>query len=382
MRRAIIALCVLAAVLECAAGDQWRNMLMARHRAAAGTDVGFRVTFLTGTTPTNIVLHASYTGPATAAAALYDAGDGVWRAYTANTISNVTGYVAFKGNWLNAAGGYQGMFYSTFASAAYTCKFSGALETTPTAFSSCYRDIFRGCTAVTAIEDNPLPILTGTPAASMFAYACYDMYGVTGSLPAGFMDTSGLTGTPAASMFAYACYDMSGVTALPAGFMDTSGLTGTPAASMFAYACYNMYGVTGSLPTGFLDTSGLTGAPAESMFRLACYNMYGVTALPTGFMDTSGLTGAPAEHAFRYACYFMSGVTNAYTFNMSSNITFDSTNVVTLTAGFANMPKWGGQVMWGTNVLVEAIPIPSADIDTFQGSTNMPNYSTINANWK
>ena len=324
--------------------------LIQRRRAAAGTDVGFRVTFLTGTTPTNIVLHASYTGPATAAAALYDAGDGVWRAYTANTISNVTGYVAFKGNWLNAAGGYQGMFYSTFASAAYTCKFSGALETTPTAFSSCYRDIFRGCTAVTAIEDNPLPILTGTPASAMFERACYLMSGVTGSLPA--------------------------------GFMDTSGLTGTPAASMFAYACYNMYGVTGSLPTGFLDTSGLTGAPAESMFRLACYNMYGVTALPTGFMDTSGLTGAPAEHAFRYACYFMSGVTNAYTFNMSSNITFDSTNVVTLTAGFANMPKWGGQVMWGTNVLVEAIPIPSADIDTFQGSTNMPNYSTINANWK
>ena len=284
MRRAIIALCVLAAVLECAAGDQWRNMLMARHRAAAGTDVGFRVTFLTGTTPTNIVLHASYTGPATAAAALYDAGDGVWRAYTANTISNVTGYVAFKGNWLNAAGGYQGMFRSTFESAAYTCKFSGALETTPTAFASCYREIFRECTAVTAIEDNPLPILTGTP--------------------------------------------------------------------------------------------------ATDMFRLACYNMSGVTALPAGFMDTSGLTGTPAGSMFLAACADMTGVTNAYTFNMSSNITFDSTNVATLASGFANMPKWGGQVMWGTNVLVEAIPIPSADINTFAGSTNMPNYSTINANWK
>ena len=35
MRRALIALCVLAAVLECAAGDQWRNMLMARHRSEA-----------------------------------------------------------------------------------------------------------------------------------------------------------------------------------------------------------------------------------------------------------------------------------------------------------------------------------------------------------
>jgi hypothetical protein len=35
------------------------------------------------------------------------------------------------------------------------------------------------------------------------------MGGVTGSLPAGFMDTSGLTGAPAASMYMYACYDMS-----------------------------------------------------------------------------------------------------------------------------------------------------------------------------
>ena len=380
MRRALIALCVLAAVLECAAGDQWRNMLMARHRAAAATDVGFRVTFLTGTTPTNIVLHASYTGPATPAAALYDAGDGVWRAYTSRTISNVTGYAAFKGNWLNAAGGYEYMFKSAFQSAAYTCKFSGALETTPTAFASCYKEIFQDCTAVKAIEDNPLPILTGTPAASMFRSACYNMTGVT-ALPTGFLDTSGLTGTPAVSMFNAACYGMSGVTSLPAGFLNTSGLTGTPGAHMFTAACNGMNKVT-ALPTGFLDTSGLTGTPAASMFNAACYNMSGVTSLPAGFMDTSGLTGAPAAHMFYSACNSMSGVTNAYTFNMSSNITFDSTNVATLAYGFATMPKWGGQVMWGTNVLVEAIPIPSADINTFAGSTNMPNYATINANWK
>ena len=269
MRRAIIALCVLAAVLECAAGDQWRNMLMARHRAAAGTDVGFRVTFLTGTTPTNIVLHASYTGPATAAAALYDAGDGVWRAYTANTISNVTGYVAFKGNWLNAAGGYQGMFYSTFA-AAYTCKFSGALETTPTAFSSCYRDIFRDCTAVTAIEDNPLPILTGTPAADMFRNACFGMSGVTGALPAGFMDTSGLTGTPATGMFQDACANMSGVNALSTGFLDTSGLTGTPATNMLAYSCYGMSSVTGgdiAIGANITLTSANVVGPLTSMMQ-------------------------------------------------------------------------------------------------------------------
>jgi len=86
---------------------------------------------------------------------------------------------------------------------------------------------------------------------------------------------------------------------------------------------------------------------------------------------------------FYAACQNMSGVTNAYVFNLGAGITFDSTNVVTaLTSAFRNMPSWGGQVMWGTNVLVEAIPIPNANTDTFLDSTNMPNYATINANWK
>ena len=285
MRRACIALCVLAAV-ACEASPM--RLLMARHRSAAA-DVGFRVTFLTGTTPTNIVLHASYTGPATAAAALYDAGDGVWRAYTANTISNVTGYVAFKGNWLNAAGGYAYMFKSAFQSAAYTCKFSGALET-PTTFTACYREIFFNCTAVTAIEDNPLPILTGATASLMFYYACYNMSGVTGALPA-------------------------------------------------------------------------------------------------GFMDTSGLTGAPATHMFNNACRLMSGVTNAYTFTISSNVSFTAANVGTdanvgpLSSAWRGMTLWPGTVTWGTNVLFSAIA-PSNRIYSIEGSTNVPGYAGFDANWK
>ena len=351
MRRACIALCVLAAV-ACEASPM--RLLMARHRSAAA-DVGFRVTFLTGTTPTNIVLHASYTGPATAAAALYDAGDGVWRAYTANTISNVTGYVAFKGNWLNAAGGYAYMFKSAFQSAAYTCKFSGALET-PTTFTACYREIFFNCTAVTAIEDNPLPILTGATASLMFYYACYNMSGVTG--------------------------------ALPAGFMDTSGLTGAPATHMFNNACRLMSGVTGALPTGFMDTSGLTGAPAANMFDSSCYGMSGVTgALPAGFMDTSGLTGAPATYMFNNACRLMSGVTNAYTFTISSNVSFTAANVGTdanvgpLSSAWRGMTLWPGTVTWGTNVLFSAIA-PSNRIYSIEGSTNVPGYAGFDANWK
>ena len=311
--------------------------------------VPFKVTFLTGLTPTNINLNGSWTGPARPNEALYDSGDGIWHTYTTRNIPVSGSYVQFAGDWRTSLGTYQAMFYDTFNTTNYTCSFSGSLRYTPTNFANCYQEVFRGNKAVVSIIDNPLPKLTGSPAVNMFRSACNGMTGVTN---------------------------------LPTGFMDTSGLTGSPAADMFHYACYNMSGVT-NLPTGFMDTSGLTGSPAAYMFYAACQNMSGVTNLPTGFMDTSGLTGSPAAYMFRYACSGMSGVTNAYVFNLGAGITFDSTNVVTaLTSAFRNMPSWGGQVMWGANVLVEAIPIPNANTDTFLGSINMPNYATINANWK
>ena len=98
-------------------------------------------------------------------------------------------------------------------------------------------------------------------------------------------------------------------------------------------------------------------------------------------MDTSGLSGAPVVNMFNSACGGMSSVTNAYTFNMSSNITWTSANVGNLNTAFANMPNWGGEVMWGTNVLALEIT-PDSQINTFTGSTNMPNYSIIDGNWK
>ena len=346
---------ILSLVLASTATAGVMPGLLAWRAANAVGIEGFRVTFLTGATPTNIVLHASYAEPAVAASALYDSGDGNWTAYTSRTIPVVGDYVAFKGDWRNAAGGYAYMFGVTFQSAAYTCKFNGALENTPSAFGSCYREIFRDCTAVVSIEDNPLPILTGAPATYMFYTACYNMSGVTG--------------------------------ALPTGFLDTSGLTGAPAVSMFHRACYNMSGVTGALPAGFLDASGLTGVPAASMFHQACYNMSGVTSLPTGFLDTSGLTGVPATYMFYAACYNMSGATNAYTFAISSNVTFDAVNVGTsatvgpLASAWRGMVNWPGTVMWGTNVLFSAIA-PSNRIYSIEGSTNVPGYAGFDANWK
>jgi len=373
----------------------------------------FRVTFLTGTIPTNIVLHADYTGPATAANALYDSGDGVWTAYTSKNIPVVGSYVAFAGDWRTAAGTYANMFHSTFQSAAYTARMSGMLTQKPSANASAYVYLFTDCTAITQIQDNPMPLLTGTPAGGMFGFACQNMSGVTGALPDGFMDTSGLTGAPAASMFYKACYGMSKVTSLPDGFMDTSGLTGAPAASMFQYACKNMTGVTSlpdgfmdisgltgapaasmlqgacqymskvtSLPDGFMDTSGLTGTPAVHIFYAACQGMGKVTSLPDGFMDTSGLTGTPAEYMYRFACDGMSGVTNAYTCNIGAGVTLNATNAVgQLYGAWQNMTEWPGTVMWGTNVLFSQFA-PTNRIYTIYGSTNVPGYDGFDTNWK
>jgi hypothetical protein len=391
--------------------------LFANRAAPPVTDTYFTVSFVTGTPPTNIVLHADYTGPATPAQALYDAGDGVWRAYTANNITmrGDRRYLKLRGDWRTAAGTYKGMFKSALAGAAYTCEFTGTLDYAATA-ASAYREIFRDCTKVTQIRDNPFQPIRGSPAASMFNSACSGMSGVTGSLPAGFMNTSGLTGSPAASMFANACIGMSGVTgSLPAGFLDTSGLTGSPAASMFYAACDGMSGVSGALPTGFLDTSGLTGSPAASMFYAACRSMSGVTgSLPTGFLDTSGLTGSPAANMFYYSCSGMSGVTGSLPsgfldtsgltgspaanmflsacngmskiasgdFNISANVTLTSANVVgPLTSAWRGMPLWTGQVYWGTNV-IHTVLTPDSDINTFANNTSMPGYATLNANWK
>ena len=380
----------------------------------------FRVTFLTGTFPTNIVLHADYAGPATAANALYDSGDGVWHEYTSKTIPVTGDYVAFRGDWRTAAGTYNSMFRSTFQSAAYTARMSGQLTQKPSTNASAYLALFRDCTAITEIQDNPMPLLTGAPGASMFQATCYNMTGVTGALPSGFMDTRGLTGAPAANMFNTSCYGMSGVTgALPEGFMDTSGLTGAPAANMFNYACSGMSKVT-SLPEGFMNTSGLTGAPAERMFSYALYMnpvSSSLKSLPEGFLDTRGLTGAPAVNMFLYSMLgltgvthlpdgicdmsqmtgtinglnstfrLMSSVTNAYVFHISSNVTITAANVGTsgesgpLASTWRGMTKWPGTVMWGTNVLFESFA-PSNRIYTISGSTNVPGYADFDANWK
>ena len=229
--------------------------------AAAGAKKGvgpFTITFLTGDFPASITLGAAYTGPGDASLAEYDPGDGEWRTYAGKTITRLGNYIAFRGDWSTSAGNYYNLFNDSLKSDAYTCDFSGAFTAYPN-HNSAYRQMFRNCTAVTAIRDNPVPVLTGAPAANMFDTMCFGMSGVTGELPSGFADTSGLTGAPGVFMLRYVCYGMSGVTGvLPMGFADTSGLTGAPAAGMFYQICFGMSGLTGgnlNLGTGITFTA-------------------------------------------------------------------------------------------------------------------------------
>ena len=128
-----------------------------------GSGVPFKVTFLTGLTPTNIVLNGAWTGPARPNEALYDSGDGIWHTYTTKNIPVSGSYVQFAGDWRTSLGTYQAMFYDTFNTTNYTCSFSGSLRYKPTNFASCYREVFRGNKAVVSIIDNPLPKLASLP---------------------------------------------------------------------------------------------------------------------------------------------------------------------------------------------------------------------------
>jgi hypothetical protein len=70
-------------------------------------------------------------------------------------------------------------------------------------------------------------------------------------------------------------------------------------------------------------------------------------------------------------------------FNMSSNITFATTNIASsMTNAFAGMTKWTGTVYWGTNRIYDAITNPATSAKVFLNSTNVPGYATMGANWK
>jgi hypothetical protein len=151
---------------------------------------------------------------------------------------------------------------------------------------------------------------------------------------------------------------------------------------MFVAVCYGMLNVTGQLPAGFLNTSNLTGPPAVNMYAYACQNLANVTgALPAGFLSTINLTGPPAAGMYNQACSGMAKITSG-DFQISTNVSLTDGNIVSrLDNAWQNMTLWGGQVFWGTNV-IHTVLTPTNDINAFAGSTNVPGFSTMNANWK
>jgi hypothetical protein len=368
MRKVLIALSLIGALAAQAGHIQ--NMIYARRRASQN----FTIHFASGTPPETITLHADYTGPASASAQ-YDPGDGVWRAYSSNTIAVAGSYIRFRGDWRTSSGTYYAMFYDTFAGTQYTVETSGKLAYAATA-AYAYREMFRGCSSLVALRANPFQPIAGSPAEYMFTRTFYGNN--LSSLPSGCLDTSGLTGSPTASMFSSTFYGNS-LTGLPAGCMDTSGLTGSPALAMF-YSTFRDNSLT-SLPDGCMDTSGLTGSPAAYMFYdTFFYN--NLSNLPDGCMDTSGLTGSPAVAMFRGT--FSGNDLQTTDFVIGSGITLTDANISTgnpLLFMFSGNADWTGQCFWGTNV-IHAVLTPTAAIDTFTGCTSMPDYDTIDANWK
>jgi hypothetical protein len=136
-----------------------------------------------------------------------------------------------------------------------------------------------------------------------------------------------------------------------------------------------------SLPDNCLDTSGLTGSPVISMFY-ATFLGNSLTSLPDGCLDTSGLTGSPAAYMFNAT--FQNNNLQSTDFTIGSGITLTEANISAnnpLTSMFSGNADWTGQCFWGTNV-IHAVLTPTADINTFSGCVEMPDYDTINANWK
>ena len=77
----------------------------------------------------------------------------------------------------------------------------------------------------------------------------------------------------------------------------------------------------------------------------------------------------------------MSGITSGNII-VGAGITLTDANIVgPLTSACQGMSSWTGQMFWGTNVIHSALT-PDSDNNTFTGDVEMPDYETIDANWK
>jgi hypothetical protein len=319
--------------------------------------------------------------PSVTNAAQYDPGDGVWRVYSARTITLAAGssYISFRGAWTNSSRTYERLFSGTLNSGAYTCQTEGSFSNTP-AKASAYAEMFASAQALVSVTTNPFPILTGTPDAYMF-YRTFQWCTVLTNIAAGTLNSSGLTGAPAIGMFNQTFYSCSVLKNVPTGTLDTSGITGPPAQNMFGGTFVGCSALK-SIPAGTLNSSGVTGTPASAMFYGAFFGCSSLTNIPAGTLTAAGLSGTPAANMFNQTFQNCSSLV-AGDYNISSNVTFTSNNIASsMPTAFAGMTKWTGTVYWGTNRIYDAIPNPATDANVFQNSTLVPGYTNMQSNWK
>jgi hypothetical protein len=270
----------------------------------------FTIRFLTGVFPTTLTVGMT---PSVTNAAQYDPGDGVWRVYSARTITLAAGstYISFRGSWTNSSRTYQSLFSSTFTGTTYTCQAEGAFSNTPATINA-YYDMFLNARAIVSFATNPVPLLTGAAGGGMLRSTFYGMSGLT-SLPVGFMDTTSITGAPALNMFYRTFQGCSSLTNIPAGTLSMSGLSGTPATNM---CNQTFYGCSAIVSGDFNMSSNITFTSNNIAL-----------SMPSAFANMTKWTGTVYWGSSRIYDAIPNPATDANVFQNSTNVPGYSTTM-------------------------------------------------------
>ena len=137
--------------------------------------------------PSQVIMGSGYTGPLTNKA-MYDAGDGKWEYYDGHPIEMKGDYFTLKGDWRDDTGTYSEIFKGVFMD-TNPVSMSGSLEYSAHESYNGYKDMFRGCTGIEEILDNPIPEIGDTTGFNSFESTYMDCV-LPEDLPEGFMDLS------------------------------------------------------------------------------------------------------------------------------------------------------------------------------------------------
>jgi len=265
------------------------NFLSALSTQPTGTVLTF--TYET-TYPSAIVLGSTYSGPADASKALYNAGNG-WKQYSSKTINVSSKKIFFKGDWRTGAGTIAQLFNQTFTNNHYV-SMSGGFDINGSYKPNMFQSVFYGCNGIRSIPSGLFGSVTGMPQIGMCQSTFSSCNAITGAIPSNLFGN--IEGPYANNMFAYTFYNCSKLTNdIPANLFGS--VTGAPAYAMFQSTfsgCTSLRTIPDYL---FGD---LKGAPSGYMFDKTFYNCRGITNLPYGIFGSfgNGLIGPPAPDMF------------------------------------------------------------------------------------